>query len=107
MDGNNQRMERQKQVLMAVAKTMLSRIREKPISVLTTYDAVKRNVTTDLNTSSILYLARTAARMHMNDTVLKVAGESVLGEGNHAEFNVDETALFEMILSVFYVPVEG
>lgn len=107
VDGNNQRMERQKQVLMAVAKTMLSRIREKPISVLTTYDAVKRNVTTDLNTSSILYLARTAARMHMNDTVLKVAGESVLGEGNHAEFNVDETALFEMILSVFYVPVEG
>ena len=43
----------------------------------------------------------------MNDNVLKVAGESVLGEGNHAEFNVDETALFEMILSVFYVPVEG
>lgn len=107
VDGNNQRMERQKQVLMAMAKTMLSRIREKPISALTIYDAVKRNVTTDLNTGSILYLARTAARMHMNESVLKVQGESVLGEGNHAEFNVDETALFEMILSVFYKPVEG
>ena len=107
VDGNNQRMERQKQVLMAMAKTMLTRIKEKPISALTIYDAVKRNVTTDLNTSSILYLARTAAGMHMNDTVLKVQGESVLGEGNHAEFNVDETALFEMILSVFYKPVEG
>ena len=105
VDGNNQRMERQKQVLMAMAKTMLSRVREKPISALTVYDAVKRNVPTDLNTSSILYLARTAARMHMNDSVLKVQGESVLGEGNHAEFHVDETALFEMILSVFYTPV--
>ncbi len=107
VDGNNQRMERHKQVLMAVAKAMLTRIREKPISILTTYDAVKRNVTTDLNTGSILYLARTAAGMHMNESVLKVQGESVLGDGNHAEFNVDETALFELILSVFYTPVEG
>ncbi len=107
VDGNNQRMERQKQVLMAMAKTMLSRIREKPISALTVYDAVKRNVTTDLNTGSILYLARTAAVMHMNENVLKAPGESVLGEGDHAEFNVDETALYELILSVFYKPIEG
>jgi LCP family protein required for cell wall assembly len=105
VDGNNQRMERQKQVLMAMAKTMLSRVKEKPISALNVYDAVKRNVTTDLNTASILYLARTAAGMHMNDSILKVQGESVLGEGNHAEFNVDETALYELILSVFYQPV--
>ena len=107
VDGNNQRMERQKQVLMAMAKTMLSRVREKPISELTIYNAVQRNVTTDLNTGSILYLARTAAGMHMNESVLKVQGESVLGEGSHAEYNVDETALYEMILSVFYKPVEG
>ena len=107
VDGNNQRMERQKQVLMAMAKTMLSRVREKPISALTIYNAVQRNVTTDLNTGSILYLARTAAGMHMNESVLKVQGESVLGEGSHAEYNVDETALYEMILSVFYKPVEG
>ena len=107
VDGNNQRMERQKQVLMAMAKAMLSRIKEKPISALSIYDAVKRNVTTDLNTGSILYLARTAAGMHMNEHTLKVQGESVLGEGNHAEFNVDETALYELILSVFYRPIEG
>ena len=86
---------------------MLSRVKEKPISALTIYNAVQRNVTTDLNTGSILYLARTAAGMHMNESVLKVQGESVLGEGNHAEYYVDETALYEMILSVFYKLVEG
>ena len=107
VDGNNQRMERQKQVLMAMAKTMLSRVREKPISALTIYNAVQRNVTTDLSTGSILYLARTAAGMSMNESVLKVQGESVLGDGSHAEFHVDETALYELILSVFYKPVEG
>ena len=106
VDGNNQRMERQKQVLMAMAKSMLVRVREKPISALTIYDAVKRNVTTDLSTGSILYLARTAAGMSMNESVLKVQGESVLGDGSHAEFHVDETALYELILSVFYKPIE-
>lgn len=106
-EGNNQRMERQKQVLVAMSKTMLGRIREQPISALTVYDAVKRNVTTDLNTGSILYLARRAATMQLNENMLKVPGESVLGDGNHAEFIVDETALYELILSVFYTPVDG
>lgn len=107
VDGNNLRMERQRQVLMAMAKTMLSRIRQQPVNALTVYDAVKRNVTTDLNTASILYLARTAVPMQMNDNVLKLPGESVLGDGNHAEFIVDETALYELILSVFYEPIDG
>ena len=106
-EGNNQRMERQKQVIMAMAKTMLGRVRAQPISVLSVYDAVQRNVTTDLNTASILYLARVAAGMRLNDNMIKVQGESVLGAENHAEFNVDETALFEMILSVFYEPIQG
>lgn len=106
-EGNNQRMERQKQVIMALAKTMLSNIRRQPINVLTMYDAVKRNVTTDLDTASILYLGRTAAGLHLNEEMLKVTGESVLGAGDHAEYLVDETALFEMILSVFYEPING
>ena len=106
-EGNNLRMERQKQVLMAMAKTMMSQIKQNPVTVLSVYDAVKRNVTTDLNTASILYLARTASGMQLDENMRKVQGESVLGAQNHAEYNVDETALFELILSVFYKPVAG
>ena len=107
LEGNNQRMERQKQVLMALVKAVLVKVRQQPISILTIYDAAKRNVTTDLTTASILYLGRTAAGMHLNEDMLKVAGESVLGAENHAEYLVDETALYEMILSVFYDPIDG
>lgn len=107
LEGNNQRMERQKQVLMALVKEALAKIRKQPISILTIYDAAKRNVTTDLNTASILYLGRTAAGMHLNEEMLKVAGESVLGAEDHAEYQVDETALYELILSVFYDPIDG
>lgn len=106
-EGNNQRMERQKQVLLGMAKRMLSMVRQSPSSVLTVYNAVQRNVTTDLNTASMVYLASTAAGMELNNDVMKVQGESVLGSEDHAEFNVDETALYELILSVFYEPIEG
>lgn len=108
VDGNNQRMERQKQVILGVARAMLSKVRQSPSSVVSIYNTVQRNVTTDLNTASMVYLARTAAGMELNDDVIKVQGESVLGEdARHAEFIVDETALYELILSVFYDPIDG
>ena len=106
-EGNNRRMERQKQVLMELIRTMLSRVRQRPTSILSTFKAVQRNVTTDLNAASMVYLARIASGMKLNNDVIKVQGESVLGAENHAEFNVDETALYELILSVFYEPIEG
>lgn len=107
-EGNNQRMERQKQVLLGMARAMLSRVRQSPASILNVYKAVQRNVTTDLNTASMVYLAWTAGGMQLNDDVIKVQGESVLGaDGEHAEFTVDETALYELILSVFYEPIDG
>ena len=107
VEGNNQRMERQKQVLLGMAKGLLSKVRRSPTSILNIYRAVQRNVTTDLNTASMVYLARIAAGMKLNEDVIKVQGESVLGAGDHAEFNVDETALYELILSVFYEPIDG
>ena len=64
-------------------------------------------MTTDINTASMVYLARTAAGMELNSEIVKVQGESVLGSENHAEFNVDETALYELILSIFYDPIDG
>lgn len=106
-EGNNQRMERQKQVLLGMARSLLSKVRHSPSSILDVYRAVQRNVTTDLNTASMVYLARTAAGMELNNDVTKVQGESVLGKEDHAEFNVDETALYELILSVFYEPIDG
>lgn len=107
-EGNNQRMERQKQVLLGMARGLLSKVRQSPASILDVYRAVQRNVTTDLNTASMVYLARTAAGMSLNNDVIKVQGEAVLGaDGEHAEFTVDETALYELILSVFYEPIDG
>ena len=100
-------MERHKSVIIELAKAMLHKIRQNPASILTLYDGVSKNVTTNLNAPSMVYLARIASGMSLDTTVRKVEGTSVLGELNHAEYNVDETALYELILEIFYEPVEG
>ena len=107
VEGNNGRMERQKAVIMELAKTMLRTVRQNPSSILTIYDSVSRNVTTNLDAASMVYLARVAASMSLNNDVQKVPGTSTLGEYQHAEFNVDETALYELILEIFYEPIDG
>lgn len=104
-EGNNQRMQRQNQVLVALVRQMLTSVKQNPASALTLYNNVSRNVTTNLNTSKILYLAQQAARLSFDGEIRNVAGTSVLGAENHAEYQVDEQALYELILDVFYDPV--
>ena len=48
-----------------------------------------------------------ASGMQLDENVHKLEGESVMGAENHAEFNVDETALYELILEIFYEPIDG
>lgn len=107
VEGNNGRMERQKGVIVELAKEMLRRVRSNPASVLDLYDGVRSNVTTNLNAPGMVYLARVASGMTLDTDVHKVEGESVLGAEDHAEFNVDQTALFELILEIFYEPIDG
>ena len=107
VEGNNARMERQKGVIMELARAMLREIRTNPQSILTIYQEISNNVTTNINASSMVYLARVARTMTLSNDVLKVQGESVLGAEQHAEFNVDQTALYELILEIFYEPIDG
>ena len=107
VEGNNGRMERQKSVILALAKAMLAKVRSNPTSVLSLYDGVSKNVTTNLNAASMVYLARTVSGMDLDENVRKVEGESTLGAENHAEFIVDDTALYELILEIFYEPIDG
>ena len=107
VEGNNGRMERHKAVMIELAKAMLRKVRQDPMSILSIYDGVSKNVTTNIDAPAMVYLARVASRMTLNTDVQKVAGTSTLGAGNHAEFNVDETALYELILKTFYEPIDG
>ena len=106
-EGNNQRMQRQKQVVLALMHKMLAQVKEDPASILALYNNVRRNTTTNINTAMMVYLAQQASGMHFSDDIVNVPGTSVMGEQRHAEYQVDSDALLELILSIFYEPVEG
>lgn len=106
IEGNNRRMERQKQVLMALVYKGLASARENPASILDIYGSVKENVTTNINAAMMVYLARQAIKLDFDGQIHNVPGHSELGEQNHAVYVVDEEAFLAMIMDIFYDPVE-
>lgn len=106
VDGNNGRMQRQRQVMLALMHTALDKVREDPSLIVALYNSVSSYVTTDIGISEMTYLATKAGGMQFDGDIRNVAGESVLGEYDHAEYNVDKDALYELVLDVFYEPVE-
>ena len=102
VDGNNGRMQRQRQVMLALMQTALNKVRENPASIVELYNSVSSYVTTDIGISEMTYLATQAGGMQFDGEIRNVAGESVLGDYDHAEYIVDKNALYELVLDVFY-----
>lgn len=104
--GNNERMQRENQVLLALAHKGLSNAKHDPVSIPNFYMGVKDNVTTNLSPTMMVYLAKSAVSMSFDGKIHTVPGESILGEDNYAEFIVDDEALFDMIVDLYYLPIE-
>ena len=102
VDGNNGRMQRQRQVMLALMQTALNKVRENPASIVELYNSVSSYVTTDIGISEMTYLATQAGGMQFDGDIRNVEGESVLGDYDHAEYIVDKNALYELVLDVFY-----
>lgn len=106
VDGNNLRMERQKQVMVALVHKALANAKDDPTSALELYRSAQDDVSTNMNASMIVYLAQLAARLDFDGEILSVPGHSQLGKQDHAEFIIDDDEFYEMILDIFYLPVE-
>jgi len=61
----------------------------------------------NLLTGLMVYLAQQASGMHFSGDIVNVPGTSVMGAQRHAEYQVDPDALLEMVLDIFYEPVDG
>lgn len=57
---------------------------------------------TDMDVGKLSYLATKAAGMQFSGDLRSVGGESCLGSGNRVELTVDQEALYDLILEVFY-----
>ena len=105
-DGNDGRMQRQKQYLLSAISRLREQVKANPASALGLYNALSDYVLTDLDLSRVLYLATEAASMRFSGEVLRVpTGEGTVSAQDHLELPVDEDALNDLILSVFYEEV--
>ncbi len=99
------RLTRQKQYLNAFIKAAKSAAKEDISVVLNLYQAIAPMMTTDISANEVAYLAPTLLDYQFDsDSFYMTEGETVMGE-EFEEFYVDEDALYEMILDIFYEEV--
>ena len=87
------------------AKDMVKNDLSLPVSL---YQIVAEYSVTDLTPDKMTYLASEAVNYTFDmDNIYDLPGKTVPDANNvHEEFHVDEEALYDMIVEIFYEPVE-
>lgn len=100
------RLERQKQYLSAYAATAIAKMKTDITLPVKIYTTISKYMVTDISVDEVSYLATQALDYKFgSDAIYSMEGETVIGE-KFEEFYPDETALYELILQVFYEEVE-
>lgn len=101
------RLERQKQYLTAYAATAVEAMKGDITLPVKLYGTLSKYMVTDVTVDEVSYLAtRISDYSFSSERFYSLAGETVQG-GILEQFWVDETALYELILEVFYEEVTG
>lgn len=102
------RLERQKQYLTGFMDAAKQAAKENIAVAAELYQAIMPMMVTDISLEEAAYLAPVLLdyRSGGKEGFYMLEGETVMGEV-FEEFHVDEDALYEMILDIFYEPVEG
>lgn len=102
----DQRLARQKQYLTGFIGAAKAAAKEEISAVVRLYQAAAPMMTTDISLDEAVYLASQALDYSLESGDFHMlAGETVMGE-QFEEYYIDETALYELILEIFYEPVE-
>ncbi len=102
LDSNNERMARQKQYLAAFAEKAIAATKADLQVPLSLFNAVSDEAITSLTPAKITFLATSLVRHDHPLAFTSVAGDVVKGEDGYAEFHVDDKALYEQVLDIFY-----
>ncbi len=96
------RLARQKQYLTSFVDQAKEAVKNDVSVAINLYQAVMPQIVTDISADEIAYLASILPDYHFNkDSIHTMEGETIMGE-QFEEFYPDETALYELILDVFY-----
>lgn len=101
LDSNNNRRERQMNFIKAFSSKVISETKADITFPIALYNSVEDDIATNIDISRLTYLATLGVR-DSAVTYDSVAGSVTAGE-EFAEFNIDENALYELVLETFYI----
>lgn len=101
---NVSRMERQKEYMRGFVQAFRGKLEQDDTFILTAYEEVSPYLVTDCTPSIISGMMERYSDYQLAE-IVSPEGENVLGE-RHYEFYLDEEKLDELILRLFYAPVE-
>lgn len=108
LDSNVDRMKRQQEFIRAFLSQVIPAVKKDLSLVTELYGIIEVNSDSNLDLTKIVYLAsQLVSKMDSVSDIsyLSLSGEVVKG-GEHAQFYADEESILEMMLKVFYTPVE-
>ena len=105
-DGSNEgRMVRQRQYMAELARMVYDRLQESADFIGTLFDELQPTLVTNMARGAMINTAWGARNYTLNDT-RTLEGENIVGPDDHVEFYADEEALKDLVLEVFFEPVE-
>lgn len=101
-----ERLQRQRQYIRAFYNQAMSRVKSQPTLAVDIYNTISSYMVTDVSANEVSYLAsKFITGGYSFGTMRTLEGRQVTGSV-YEEFHVDQTALYELILSTFYNVVE-
>ena len=106
MGTNLGRAERQKQYLTAYVKQLKQKMKEDVTFPVILLGQIQKHMVTSLNVQEITFLADTLLGYDFSmENIISIPGESRMGE-KHEEFYIDDAALKQIVIDVFYEKAE-
>lgn len=99
--GSSDRLERQTQYIQAFVGQAKSAFKADVAMPLTLFKKLSPYMVTDIKADEVTYLVSTAAAYTFSGEVHNLAGETKTEEGNEA-FYVDDNALYQLVIDLFY-----
>ena len=99
---NNNRMQRQKQYVSAFIQKVVEQSKQDIMLPLDLYKMVADDSVTNLNAAKMSYLVSLAGKSNLLDAEVITVPGKVFKKNGFTRYDVDDKALFEIILDVFY-----
>ena len=106
-NSSSLRLERQKQFLSTFIAQAKNQAITNPSIAVDLYNTISKYMVTDIDITKFTYLASEALGYNFDISHLyTMQGETLMGD-KYEEFYVDDDALYQLIIDVFYEPVES